>query len=125
MLLIPSFASAAALIFDDGTIISGSNQEMQPTRSVCVRSGFNPVCCRFAAPGKKNNQNGGCRHKKITKTSRRPPAVDLADKCWWNLNPAKTKPIELIMLGPDKKWIKAPSAASILRLVFSKESLDI
>ena len=34
------------------------------------------------------------------------------------------KAIEVIMLGPDKRWIKAPSAASLLPFSFTKESLD-
>ena len=34
------------------------------------------------------------------------------------------KPIEIIMFGPDKKWVKAQSAASLLPLGFTKDSLD-
>ena len=36
----------------------------------------------------------------------------------------QNKPMEVIMLGPDEKWIKCPSAVSLLPFGFEGKSLE-
>jgi len=118
------FYVGAALIFDDGTIVSGANQEnaAYPLCMCAERVALYTATAQH--PEKKIAKLAVVAHKKHHKELSPATCCGSCRQVLVEFEARQNKPISLIMLGPDQKWIKAPSAASILPLSFTKESLD-
>jgi cytidine deaminase len=118
------FCVGAALIFDDGTVLSGANQEnaAYPLCMCAERVTLYAAAAQF--PEKKILKLAVAAHKKNHKELSSATCCGSCRQVLVEFEIRQHKAIELIMLGPDKRWIKAPSAASLLPFNFSKESLD-
>lgn len=118
------FQVAAAVMLDDGSVVTGTNQENASyPLSMCaervalytaaaVHSGKTIIRLAIVA-GKKNSREllpapacGGCRQVMLEFETRQRSGM------------------EIIMLNAENKWVKAPSARSLLPFSFSRESLD-
>jgi len=119
------FCVGAALVLDDGTIISGSNQENAAYPLCMCAERVALYAASSLHPDKKIMKMAVVAHKKNHKDLTPATCCGSCRQVLVEFESRQNKPIELIMLGPDHKWIKAPSAASTLPLGFSKESLDI
>ncbi|MFN5168389.1 MAG: cytidine deaminase [Cyclobacteriaceae bacterium] len=118
------FHVGAALILEDGTVITGSNQENATyPLSMCAER----VALYTAAashPGKKIIKIAVAAHKKNHKELTGATCCGGCRQVLLEFEERQHKPIEIVMYGYDGQWIKAPSANSLLPLRFSKENLD-
>ena len=118
------FCVGAALILDDGTIVSGANQE-NAAYPLCMCAERVALYAASALhPEKKIMKLAVVAHKKNHKDLVAAACCGACRQVLIEFESRQDKPIELIMLGPDKKWIKTPSAASLLPFGFSKDSFD-
>ncbi len=118
------FCVGSALILEDGSIITGANQE-NASYPLCMCA--ERVALYTAAslhPEKKILKLAISAHKKNHKDLTSATSCGACRQVMLEFETRQKKPIEVIMLGSDKKWIKAPSVASILPFSFSKVDLD-
>ena len=118
------FTVGAALILDDGTVVTGANYENAAyPLSMCAER-----VALYAASAQYPDK----RIMKMAVVARRKGGKDLvpATSCGgcrqvmlefeWN----QKKPIEIVMHAQENQWIKALSAGSLLPHCFTKENLD-
>ncbi|SRR5260221_6093395 len=118
------FCVGAALILDDGTIVTGANQE-NAAYPLCMCAERVALYAASAQhPEKKIVKLAVAAHKKNHKDLSAATCCGACRQVMLEFEEHQNKAIQVIMLGSDKKWIKAPSAASLLPFSFSKESLD-
>ena len=118
------FCVGAALILEDGTIVSGTNQENAAYPLCMCAERVTLYATASLHPEKRIMKLAVVAHKKNHKDLSPATCCGSCRQVLVEFESRQNKPIELIMLGPDKKWIKAPSAASLLPVGFSKASLD-
>lgn len=118
------FCVGAALILDDGTVVTGANYENASyPLSMCAER-----VALYAAAAQYPDK----RIMKLVVIAKKKGGKDLvpATSCGgcrqvileFEIN--QKKPIELIMQTEDHQWIKAASAAALLPYSFSKQNLD-
>ncbi len=118
------FCVGAALVLEDGSIISGTNQE-NAAYPLCMCAERVALYAASALhPEKKIMKMAVVAHKKNHKDLTPATCCGSCRQVLLEFEERQHKPIELIMLGPDKKWIKAPSAAVLLPFSFSKDALE-
>lgn len=119
------FTVGAALILDDGSVVTGANHENAAYPSgMCAER-----VALFAAASHHPNQ----RIVKIAVVAKRKGGKELvpATPCgacrqvMLEFEKNQKKPIEIVMQGDDHVWIKAPSATSLLPFSFTKDNLDV
>ena len=118
------FYVGAALMLDDGTMIAGANQE-NAAYPLCMCA--ERVALYAAAsihPESKIHKLAVVAHKKNHKELIPASCCGACRQVILEFEQRQHKPIEIIMLGTDKKWVKVPSAATLLPLGFTKDSLD-
>lgn len=118
------FQVGAALLLDDGTIVTGTNQE-----NAAYPSG---MCAERVALFSAVAQHPEGVITKIAIVARRKASKDLfpATPCgpcrqvMLEFEIRQRKPFEVIMQNEEHKWVKAQSAQSLLPFSFTKTSLD-
>ena len=118
------FHVGAAVLLEDGTVITGTNQENAAYPSgmcaervalyAAISAHPNAVISKIAVVARHKNSKeltpatscGPCRQVMLEFESR------------------QHKLMEVIMLNAEHRWVKASSAASLLPFSFTKESLD-
>lgn len=118
------FMVGAAVLLGDGTVITGTNQE-----NAAYPSG---MCAERVALFSAISQHPDAVITKIAVVARRKTHKELlpATSCgscrqvMLEFELRQHKPIEIIMLSLDNKWIKAASARSLLPFSFTNASLD-
>ncbi|HJW29817.1 MAG TPA: cytidine deaminase [Saprospiraceae bacterium] len=118
------FCVGAALILDDGSIVSGANQENAAYPLCMCAERVTLYAASAQHPEKKIVKLAVVAHKKNHKDLTPASFCGSCRQVLVEFETRQHKPIELIMLGPDKRWVKAPSAVSLLPFSFSKDSLD-
>lgn len=118
------FCVGAALILDDGTIVSGANQENAAYPLCMCAERVTLFAASALHPERKIMKLAVVAHRKNHKDLTPATCCGSCRQVLVEFETRQNKPITLIMLGPEKKWIKAPSAISLLPVSFSKESLD-
>lgn len=118
------FCVGAALILEDGSIVSGSNQENAAYPLCMCAERVTLYAASAQYPDKKIMKVAVTAHKKNHKELTPATCCGSCRQVLVEFETRQHRPIEVIMLGPDKRWIKAPSAASLLPFSFTKESLD-
>jgi cytidine deaminase, homotetrameric len=119
------FHVGAALILTDGTLITGSNQE-NASYPLCM-------CAERVAlysatshhPDKVIVKMAVVAHKKNHKELIPATSCGACRQVMVEFEQRQEKPIEVIMLGPDNRWIKCSSSAALLPFNFSKDNLPI
>lgn len=118
------FHVGAAVLLEDGAIVTGTNQE-----NAAYPSG---MCAERVALFSAMAQHPESVIKKIAIVARRKTGKELtpATACgacrqvMLEFEMRQENPIEVIMQSEDHKWVKAPSAQSLLPFSFTKDSLD-
>ncbi|GHM98624.1 cytidine deaminase [Cytophagales bacterium WSM2-2] len=118
------FCVGAALMLDDGTMISGSNQE-NASYPLCMCAERVALYTAAAThPDRTISKLAVVAHKKNHKDLTPASCCGACRQVLLEFEQRQHKPMEIIMLGADKKWVKVPSAASLLPLGFTKDSLE-
>jgi len=118
------FCVGAALILENGTVVTGANVE-NAAYPLCMCA--ERVALYAAAslhPNEKIVKLAVVAHKKNHKDLTPATCCGACRQVLVEFEARQNKSFEMIMLGPENKWIKCPSAGSLLPFSFSKESLD-
>lgn len=118
------FLVGAAVLLDDGTVITGTNQE-----NAAYPSG---MCAERVALFAAIATHPDSKISKIAVVAKRKSSKDLspATSCgpcrqvMLEFETRQHKPIEIVMQNQQHQWVKASSAAALLPFSFTKESLE-
>jgi cytidine deaminase len=117
------FHVGAALMLEDGSIVTGSNQE-NASYPLCMCA--ERVALYTAAtmhPNKKITKLAVVAHKKNHKELTSATSCGACAQVMLEFETRQKKTFEVIMLGPDDKWLKCGSVSELLPLGFTKDSL--
>jgi cytidine deaminase len=117
------FHVGAALILEDGTLITGSNQE-NASYPLCMCA--ERIALYVAAAqhvGKRIMKIAIVAHKKNHKELSAAASCGACRQVMAEFEERQNHPFEIIMHHTDNQWIKCASASSLLPFVFNKESL--
>jgi cytidine deaminase len=118
------FHVGAALILEDGTVISGANQE-NASYPLCMCA--ERVALYAAAsqhPDKVIQKMAIVAHKKNHKELTPAASCGACAQVMLEFEHRQKKPMEIIILGPGEKWLKCPSATTFLPYGFTKDNLE-
>ncbi|MFZ6012327.1 MAG: cytidine deaminase [Bacteroidota bacterium] len=118
------FLVGAAVLLEDGTIVTGTNQE-----NAAYPSG---MCAERVALYAAISQHPDAMITKIAVVAKRKGGKELlpATSCgpcrqvMLEFELHQKKPFEVVMQNQETKWVKAPSAESLLPFCFTNASLD-
>ena len=117
------FQVGAALLLDDGTLVMGANQENASyPLSMCAER----VALYAAAtqhPGRTIIKIAVVAHKKNHKELSGATACGACRQVIHEFESKQEHPIEIIMLGKDKRWVKCANADSLLPVSFDSSQL--
>lgn len=117
------FHVGSALMLDDGTIVTGSNQE-NASYPLCMCA--ERVALYNAAslhPNKRITKLAVVAHKKNHKELTPATSCGACAQVMLEFEHRQNKPFEVIMLGPDNQWLKCSSVSALLPMGFTKDSL--
>jgi len=117
------FNVGAALMLEDGTIVTGSNQE-NASYPLCMCA--ERVALYNAAtmhPNKKITKLAVVAHKKNHKELTSATSCGACAQVMLEFETRQKKTFEVIMLGPDDQWLKCSSVSALLPMGFTKDSL--
>jgi cytidine deaminase len=115
------FHVGSALMLEDGTVITGSNQENVsfPLCMCAERVALYAAASQF--PGKRILKLAVVAHRKNHKELSPATCCGACRQVMVEFENRSKKPFEVIMLGEDGKWIKAASAGALIPFHFSLE----
>ena len=118
------FCVGSAVILEDGTVVTGANQEnaSYPLCMCAERVALYTVAAQY--PGKRIIKMAVVAHKKNHKELVPAASCGACRQVMLEFEQRQHKPMEVIMLGPDEKWVKCPSAVSLLPFSFDGKSLE-
>ncbi len=118
------FCVGSAIILEDGTVITGANQEnaSYPLCMCAERVALYAAAAQF--PGKRIKKLAVVAHKKNHKELSPAASCGACRQVMLEFEQRQQKPIEVIMLGPGEKWIRCTSALSLLPFGFDGKSLE-
>lgn len=118
------FCVGSAVILEDGTVVSGANQEnaSYPLCMCAERVALYAVAAQF--PGKRIMKMAVVAHKKNHKELTPASSCGACRQVMLEFEQRQHKPIEVIMLGHEEKWIKCSSAQSLLPFGFDGKVLE-
>jgi len=118
------FHVGAAVILDDGTLVTGSNQE-NASYPLCVCA--ERVVLYTAAtqhPNKKILKMAVVAHRKNHKELSPATSCGACRQVMTEFEERQNKHFEVIMLKSKNEWIKCTSAESLLPFVFKRSNLN-
>ena len=118
------FCVGSAVVLEDDTVITGANQEnaAYPLCMCAERVALYAVAAQY--PGKRIKKLAVVAHKKNHKELIPVASCGACRQVMLEFEQRQNTPIEVIMLGPGEKWIKCPSALSLLPFGFDGKSLE-
>jgi cytidine deaminase len=118
------FQVGAALILEDGTVVSGSNQEnaSYPLCMCAERVALYAAASQY--PDKKIVKMAVVAHKRSHKELAAATSCGACAQVMLEFESRQKKPIQVIMFGPGDKWVKCAQVTCLLPLAFTKDSLD-
>jgi cytidine deaminase len=118
------FQVGAALILEDGTVVSGSNQEnaSYPLCMCAERVALYAAASQY--PDKKIVKMAVVAHKRGHKELAAATSCGACAQVMLEFESRQKKPIQVIMFGPGDKWVKCAQVTCLLPLAFTKDSLD-
>ena len=116
------FYVGAALILEDSTVVTGSNQEnaSSPLCMCAERVALYAAASQF--PGKRIVKLAVVGHKKNHKELTSATCCGACRQVMVEFEKRQKKSFEVIMLGTDGKWIKCESASSLVPFNFNLEA---
>ncbi|HEY5826194.1 MAG TPA: cytidine deaminase [Cyclobacteriaceae bacterium] len=118
------FHVGAALILEDGTVIPGANQENASYPLCMCAERVALYATASSHPDKRIIKIAVVAHKKNHKELKSATPCGACRQVMLEFEQRQKTAIEVIMLGPDEKWVKCPSVASLLPFGFDKDSLE-
>jgi cytidine deaminase len=118
------FHVGAALMLDDGTIITGSNQENASYPLCMCAERVALYIAGHVHPDKKITKLAVVAHKKNHKELTSATSCGACAQVMLEFEHRQGKPYEVIMMGADNDWIKCSSVQAILPMGFTKDSLE-
>jgi cytidine deaminase len=117
------FCVGAALILDDGTLVTGSNQEnaSYPLCMCAERVALYAVSSLH--PNRSILKMAVVAHKKNHKELVPATSCGACRQVMLEYEDRQKQSIKVIMLGPAEKWLEFPSAGSLMPFSFDKKSL--
>ena len=117
------FQVGAALLLEDGTLVLGANQEnaSYPLSMCAERVALYAAASQF--PGKSIRKIAIVAHKRNHKDLSSAPACGACRQVMLEFEARQDEPIEVIMLGQDKKWIRCSSVEYLLPVSFDSFNL--
>jgi cytidine deaminase len=117
------FHVGAALMLEDGTVVTGSNQEnaAYPLCMCAERVALYTVASQH--PGKRITKMAIVAHKKNHKELAAAGSCGACRQVMAEFEERQHKPFEIIMHHTDSQWIKCASANSLLPFIFNSQSL--
>jgi cytidine deaminase len=120
-----NFRVAAALLLDDGTVVTGTNQE-----NAAYPSG---MCAERVALFTASSLHPGKTIKKLVVLARLGNEAELAPasscgacrQVMLEFEQRQQRAFEVIMQNQDHQWVKTTSAETLLPFCFSNESLQV
>lgn len=118
------FCVGAAVLLDDGSVVTGTNQENAAYNSgMCAeRVAIYAACAR--QPDAVVTKIAIVAKRKGAKETVPATACGACRQVMLEQEIKQNKPIEVIMQHQDHHWVKAPSAASLLPFSFTRHNLD-
>ena len=118
------FCVGSAVVLEDDTVVTGANQEnaAYPLCMCAERVALYAAAAQF--PGKRIKKLAVVAHKKNHKELIPAASCGACRQVMLEFEQRQNTPIEVIMLGPGEKWIKCPSALSLLPFGFVGKSLE-
>jgi cytidine deaminase len=118
------FFVATAVLLEDGSIVTGTNQEnaAYPSGMCAERVALYTAASQY--PEKKINKMAVVARKKTGKELLPATSCGGCRQVMLEFEMKQKKQIKIIMFGPQHKWITAPSAESLLPFCFTKDSLE-
>ncbi|HEY3429064.1 MAG TPA: cytidine deaminase [Cyclobacteriaceae bacterium] len=118
------FHVGAAMILEDGTIVTGSNQEnaAYPLCMCAERVALYAMASVY--PNKKIIKMAIVAHKKNHKELTPAASCGACRQVMVEFEERQHKPFEVILFAAEGQWLKCPSALSLLPFVFSKDNLE-
>ncbi len=117
------FHVGAALILEDGTVITGSNQENASYPLCMCAERVALYALTTMHQGKRIMKMAVVAHKKNHKELSAASSCGACRQVMAEFEDRQGKPFEVIMHHTDSQWIKCPSASSLLPYLFTKDSL--
>ncbi len=118
------FCVGAAVILDDGTVVSGSNQE-NASYPLCMCAERVALYAAAAIhPNKKFLKMAVVAHKKNHKELVTATACGACRQVMVEFEERQKQPMKIVMLGPGEKWVECASARALLPMSFDKRSLS-
>lgn len=118
------FHVGAALILQDGTVITGANQE-NAAYPLCMCAERVALYAAAAMhPGKKIMKMAIVAHKKNHKELVPAASCGACRQVMTEFEDRQKVPFEIVMLVAENQWVKCSSAESLLPFLFTKDNLD-
>jgi len=117
------FHVGAALILEDGTIVTGSNQENAAYPLCMCAERVALYAATSLHSGKRIMKMAIVAHKKNHKELSAAASCGACRQVMAEFEERQHKPFEVVMHHTDNQWIKCASASSLLPFVFTKENL--
>ena len=113
------FHVGAAILLDDETLVTGSNQEnaSYPLCMCAERVALYAIASQY--PGRIIKKIAVVAHKKNHKELSCATACGACRQVMMEFEMRQKKPIEVIMLGNDNQWIKCASVTALLPYNFN------
>lgn len=118
------FLVGSAVLLDDGTIVTGTNQEnaAYPSGMCAERVALFAAVAQY--PEKKISKISVVARRKGAKETSPATSCGPCRQVMLEFEQRQEKRIEIIMQSMEHRWVKAPSAESLLPFCFNKASLE-
>jgi len=118
------FLVGAAVLLEDGTIITGTNQENAAYPSGMCAERVALFAAASLHPDKPISKIAVVAKRKGGKEVLPATSCGSCRQVMLEFEQRQEKPIEIIMQNMEHHWVKAPSAESLLPFCFTKASLE-
>jgi len=118
------FQVGAALILEDGTVVTGANQEnaSYPLCMCAERVALYSAAAQY--PKKVITKMAVVAHKRNQKDLTPATSCGACAQVMLEFESRQKKPIQIIMLGGKEKWLKCNRVSVLLPLGFDKTNLE-
>jgi cytidine deaminase len=118
------FQVGAALLLEDDTVVLGANQENASYPLCMCAERVALYTASSLHPGKKIKKIAVVAHKKAHKELTSATCCGACRQVMLEYETRQKKPMEVIMLGADNKWIKCDSASTMIPFSFGASDLE-
>jgi len=118
------FLVGAAVLLENGTVVTGTNQENAAYPSGMCAERVALYAAAALHPEQKITKLAVIAKRKAGKEMLPAPPCGSCRQVMLEFEWRQKKPIEIILQDATNKWVKAPSAESLLPFIFIKTQLD-